>query len=306
MTGRPQGRPVLFWTLSRTALPSTPWIPEDHQDFQVLDCGDGMKLERWGEHVLARPDPQVIWPARGPWKGWDAWYHRSAEGGGKWEQKKKLPESWSVSWRGLKFKVRPTDFKHTGLFPEQAANWAWMAGQVAGAPKPFKALNLFAYTGAATAALAKAGASVAHVDAAKGMVEWAKENAALNGLQEAPIRWLVDDVLKFVEREARRNSLYEAIVLDPPSYGRGRSGETWKLEKDLWPLLQACEKLLSPAARFVVLNTYTTGLSPLVMGQLLERLLGARGGRVESAELALPVKGGGLLPCGSTARWSAA
>lgn len=286
-------------------LAPSPWISSDWQDFEVLDSGDGMKLERWGKHVLARPDPQVLWPSQSVWKGWDAWYHRSSEGGGQWEHKTKLPAQWELAWRDLRFKVRPTDFKHTGLFPEQAVNWAWMAAQVAAAPKPFKALNLFAYTGAATVALAKAGAAVTHVDAAKGMVDWAKDNAALNQLAEAPIRWMVDDVGKFVEREARRNSLYEGLVLDPPSFGRGKNGETWKLEKQIWLLLQSCEKVLAPQARFVVLNTYTTGLSTLVMAELLKKMMAGRGGTVASAELALPVKGGGLLPCGSTARWSA-
>jgi 23S rRNA (cytosine1962-C5)-methyltransferase len=287
-------------------MPSGPWISEDWTDYELLDCGDGMKLERWGDWLLARPDPQVLWPSAGPWKSWHGWYHRSKEGGGQWEFKAKLPAHWELERKGLRFRVRPTDFKHTGLFPEQAANWDWMADRVRAGGGAVKALNLFAYTGAATVALAKAGASVAHVDAAKGMVEWAKENAALNGLGASPVRWLVDDVGKFVEREARRGSAYDALVLDPPSYGRGKSGETWKLEKHLWPLLQACARVLSKEARFVVLNTYTTGLSPLVMEQLLGKMMAGRGGRVESAELALPVTRGGLLPCGATARWSRA
>lgn len=285
---------------------SAPLLAEGWEDFSVLDAGDGMKLERWGAWRLVRPDPQVLWPAAAPWKDWHAWYHRSAEGGGEWEHRAKLPAQWTVAWKDLKFKVRPTDFKHTGLFPEQAANWAWMREQAAAVARPLKALNLFAYTGAATVALAKAGAHVAHVDAAKGMVEWAKENAALNGLKEAPVRWLVDDVGKFVERERRRGSLYDAVVLDPPSYGRGKSGETWKLERHLWPLLAQCAQVLAQDARFVVLNTYTTGLSPLVMAQLLRRMTAGRGGTVEAAELALPIASGGLLPCGATARWTAA
>lgn len=284
---------------------SQPLLAQGWDEFSVLDAGHGMKLERWGDWRLARPDPQVLWPPRHEWKDWHAWYHRSAEGGGEWERRVKLPEQWTVAWRGLRFKVRPTDFKHTGLFPEQAANWAWMQDQVAAAARPLKALNLFAYTGAATVALAKAGAQVVHVDAAKGMVEWAKENAALNGLKEAPIRWLVDDVGKFVERELRRGSLYDALVLDPPSYGRGRGGETWKLEKHLWPLLMACNRVLAPDARFVVLNTYTTGLSPLVLTQLLGQMMAQRPGQVLASELALPIASGGLLPCGATARWTA-
>jgi 23S rRNA (cytosine1962-C5)-methyltransferase len=265
-----------------------------------------MKLERWGKWVLARPDPQALWEPSGPWKGWHAWYHRSSEGGGSWERKAAMPQDWTVAWKDLRFKVSPTDFKHTGLFPEQAANWAWLMDQVGAAGKPCKVLNLFAYTGAATVALAKAGAEVVHVDSAKGMVAWAKENAALNGLADAPVRWLVDDCQKFVDREIRRGSAYEGLVLDPPSYGRGKSGETWKLEKHLWPLLRSCAKLLSPRARFVVLNTYTTGLSPLVLESLAGRMMAPRAGKVQAAELALPIAGGGQLPCGATARWSAA
>ena len=283
---------------------SQPLIAPGWEDFSLLDTGDGMKLERWGAWQLARPDPQVIWPPEKPWKDWHAWYHRSSEGGGQWEKRAKLPEAWQVAWRELRFRVQPTDFKHTGLFPEQAANWAWMMEQVQAAGRPMKVLNLFAYTGAATVALAKAGAVVTHVDAAKGMVDWAKQNAQLNSLPETQVRWLVDDCQKFVERETRRGSRYDGLVLDPPSFGRGKNGETWKLEKHLWPLLQACEKVLSPDARFVVLNTYTTGLSPLVMRRLLEKMLNGRGGSVEAAELALPIQSGGLLPCGATARWA--
>lgn len=283
---------------------SQPLVATGWEDYSLLDTGDGMKLERWGTWLLARPDPQVIWPPEKAWKDWHAWYHRSSEGGGQWEKRAKLPDSWQMAWRDLRFKVQPTDFKHTGLFPEQAANWGWLMEQVQGAERPIKALNLFAYTGAATVAMAKAGAVVTHVDAAKGMVDWAKQNAQLNALPETQCRWLVDDCLKFVEREIRRGSKYDGLVLDPPSFGRGKNGETWKLEKHLWPLLQACEKVLSPEARFVVLNTYTTGLSPLVMRRLLEKMLAGRGGSVEATELALPIQSGGLLPCGATARWS--
>jgi 23S rRNA (cytosine1962-C5)-methyltransferase len=285
-----------------------PWIAGEWKDFELLDCGDGMKLERWGAWRLARPDPQVLWPAAREWKGaWEphAHYRRSRAGGGRWDFRVRLPGHWEVARKGLRFKVRPTDFKHTGLFPEQAVNWDWMAEQVRAAGRPLKVLNLFAYSGAATVALAKAGAAVAHVDAAKGMVDWARENAALNGLSEAPVRWLVDDVFKFVEREVRRAASYDALVLDPPSFGRGKNGETWKLEKHLWPLLQACGRVLAKDVRFVVLNTYTTGLSPLVMARLLRSLLHDRGGTVSAAELALPIASGGLLPCGASARWCA-
>jgi 23S rRNA (cytosine1962-C5)-methyltransferase len=282
------------------------WTAPDWKDFQVLDTGEGMKLERWGTVTLARPDPQVLWPARlpFPWKGWQGWYHRSKEGGGEWEKKGGLPEHWNVQWRDLTFKVRPTDFKHTGLFPEQAANWDWMARQLQTRSQP-RVLNLFGYTGAATLACAAAGASVTHVDAAKGMVDWCKENAALSNLKEAPIRYLVDDCQKFVERELRRESFYDAILLDPPSYGRGKSGETWKLEKDLWPLLQACGKILKDKPLFVVLNCYTTGLSPIVLQQLLQAMMKGKGGEATCGELALPVQSGGALPCGTCARWLA-
>jgi 23S rRNA (cytosine1962-C5)-methyltransferase len=282
------------------------WTAGDWRDFEVLDAGEGMKLERWGQVTLARPDPQVLWPAREPfpWKDWQGWYHRSKEGGGEWESRGKLPEQWQMKWRDLTFKVRPTDFKHTGLFPEQAANWAWMAQRLQARPGA-KVLNLFGYTGAATVACAKAGAAVTHVDAARGMVEWCKENAALSGLKDAPIRYLVDDCQKFVEREQRRGVLYDALVLDPPSYGRGKSGETWKLEQHLWPLLQACAQVLVPQPLFVVLNSYTTGLSPLVMAQLLQAMLKGRPGSVSCGELALPIASGGQLPCGTCARFEA-
>lgn len=285
---------------------SSSWAAPDWRDFEVLDAGEGMKLERWGQVTLARPDPQVLWPARKPypWKDWHGWYHRSKEGGGEWEHRGKMPAEWTLNWRDLKFKVRPTDFKHTGLFPEQAANWAWMSERLAKRPAA-KVLNLFGYTGAATVACAKAGAQVTHVDAAKGMVEWCKENAALSGLKEAPIRYLVDDCLKFVEREQRRGVLYDGLVMDPPSYGRGKSGETWKLEKDLWPLLQACAKVLQPQPLFVVLNSYTTGLSPLVLQQLLQAMLPAHAenGQFSCGELSLPISSGGHLPCGTCARF---
>ena len=288
-------------------MQSSSFSNDDWKDFEVLDAGEGMKLERWGQVLLARPDPQVLWPARKPfpWQDWQGWYHRSKEGGGEWEHRGKMPAEWTLTWRDLKFKVRPTDFKHTGLFPEQAANWAWMSERLARKPGA-KVLNLFGYTGAATVACAKAGAHVTHVDAAKGMVEWCKDNAALSGLKEAPIRYLVDDCLKFVEREQRRGVLYDGLVMDPPSYGRGKSGETWKLEKDLWPLLQACAKVLQPQPLFVVLNSYTTGLSPMVLSQLLQAALPGKTGSFSCGELSLPIASGGQLPCGTCARFEGA
>lgn len=285
-------------------MSDAPILAQGWEDFALLDAGDGMKLERWGEWTLARPDPQALWPRASEWKQWHAWYHRSPEGGGAWQKRTSLPDEWTVAWQGLRFKVRPTDFKHTGLFPEQAANWGWLMERCAAAGGRCKVLNLFAYTGGATVALAKAGAEVAHVDAAKGMVAWARENAGLNALEGAPVRWLVDDCQKFVEREVRRGSQYDGLVLDPPSYGRGKGGEVWKLERDLWALLKSCAALMAPKARFVVLNTYTTGLSPLVLDGLAGRMMAGHGGAVQAAELALPIAGGGLLPCGATARWT--
>lgn len=276
------------------------------KDFELLDSGDGLKLERWGDFVLSRPDPQALWKKAEPgvWGKVQAIYHRDAEGGGQWEFKKKLPDSWILKYNDLHFKVRPTDFKHTGLFPEQAVNWDWMMEKVRLAKRPIQALNLFGYTGAATVALAKAGASVAHVDAAKGMVAWCKENAELNGLESAPIRYLVDDVSKFVERELRRGNHYDAIVMDPPSYGRGKSGETWKLERHLWPLLEQCGKSLSKKPLFVLVNSYTTGLSPTVLANLVQDMTKGHGGKLSHGELGLKQSSDGkMLPCGVFCRW---
>lgn len=234
----------------------------------------------------------------------DARYIRSASGGGHWEYTKTLPDSWTIQYRDLTFQVRPTGFKHTGLFPEQAVNWDWMRGLVKKAPKPFRALNLFAYTGGATCALAAAGAEVVHVDAAKGMVAWAKENLALCGLGEKPVRFIVDDVMKFVLREQRRGRQYEGILMDPPSYGRGPGGEMWKIEENLYPLVAECCKLLSPEARFFLINSYTTGLAPTVLSNVLQAALPGRGGRIEAGEVGLPISRGTLvLPCGASGRW---
>ncbi|MES2201969.1 MAG: class I SAM-dependent methyltransferase [candidate division FCPU426 bacterium] len=283
-----------------------PISSEHWKDFELLDSGDGMKLERWGEIVLSRPDPQALWQKGRPgaWSSAQGVYHRDEKGGGHWEFKKKPPESWTLKYRDLAFKVRPTDFKHTGLFPEQASNWDWMAEKVAEAKRPIQALNLFGYTGAATVALAKAGASVAHVDAAKGMVQWCRENAALNGLADAPIRYLVDDVSKFVDRELRRGNRYDAVVMDPPSYGRGKSGETWKLEKHLWPLMALCSKTLSKNPLFVLVNSYTTGLSPTVLANLVSDMVKGRVGQISSGELGLKQGSDGkMLPCGVFCRW---
>lgn len=280
------------------------YIADKWRDFEILDAGDGMKLERWGGYTLLRPDPQAIWPMTGSAPA-DAVYRRSQTGGGHWEFARELPDDWRVRYGGLTFIVRPTGFKHTGLFPEQAVNWDFMAARVKkAAGRPFRALNLFAYTGGATAALTAAGAEVVHVDSAKGMVAWARDNMAASGLAERPVRYIVDDALKFVRREARRGNTYEGIVMDPPSYGRGPDGEMWKIESSIWPLVSACCDILSDDASFFLINSYTTGLSHTVMANVLRRALSRRGGRVESDDLGLPVTGSGLiLPCGSTARW---
>ena len=287
--------------------PSTALIARDWRDYELLDAGDGMKLERWGDVVLARPDPQVIWPGADEWKKWDAWYHRSNKGGGRWEYRRKVPESWTIRYRELTFKISPTGFKHTGLFPEQAVNWDWCSEQIKAAKSKVRevsVLNLFGYTGAATVAAAAAGASVCHVDAAKGMVEWCRENARLSKLADAPIRYIVDDCVAFVKREIRRGRKYDAIIMDPPSYGHGSGGEVWKLEEHLWPLLEDCRALLSDQPLFFLLNTYTTGLSPTALGNVMRRLLSSKGGKFSTGEVGLPITEGNLvLPCGIYGRW---
>jgi 23S rRNA (cytosine1962-C5)-methyltransferase len=276
-------------------------------DYEVLDAGAGEKLERWGRYRLIRPDPQVIWSGRaapGEWSRADGHYIRSSEGGGHWENLK-VPESWSISYGGLKFALKPMGFKHTGLFPEQAVNWDWLGEKISSAGRPVKVLNLFAYTGGATLACAAAGAQVVHVDAAKGMVAWAKENAAASGLGGRPVRYIVDDCLKFAAREGRRGNLYDGIIMDPPSYGRGPGGEIWKLEEKLGELLELCSGLLSPEPLFFMINSYTTGLSASVMAYMLG-ITAAKGrkGRVSADEIGLRVRSTGLvLPCGSTAVW---
>ena len=286
------------------------YLTDQWKDFAVLDAGGGNKLERWGDVTLLRPDPQAVWPMEQDGRGVDAHYLRSSSGGGHWEYARKLPESWTIRYGALSFIVRPTGFKHTGLFPEQAVNWDWMQSVVrrAGFPKdrPFRALNLFAYTGGATCALAAAGAEAVHVDAAKGMVAWAKDNLAASGLADAPVRFIVDDAMKFVLREQRRGRFYDGILMDPPSYGRGPSGEMWKIENDLYPLVAECVKLLSPEARFFLINSYTTGLAPSVLTSVLKVALRGRGGRIEADEVGLPIARGGLvLPCGASGRWEA-
>ncbi len=281
------------------------FITDQFSDYQILDTGDGMKLERWGEFLLARPDPQVIWPrqAANLWEQAHAVYHRSREGGGSWEFKKKLPERWVVTYRGLSFFVRPTGFKHTGLFPEQACNWDFMQDQIKNAGNMPHILNLFAYTGGATLACAAAGAQVTHIDAAKSMNGWARENLALSGLSDRPVRILADDCMKFVLREQRRGNRYDGIVMDPPSYGRGADGKVFRTEDNLFELIFEAAKLLSDTPLFFIVNSYTTGLSSVVCRNLLRICLPAHG-EIDAGDLVLPVENQGvLLPCGTTTRW---
>ena len=282
------------------------WTADHWKDYEVLDTGSGEKLERWGSWLLVRPDPQVIWdtPRSDPrWQSPHGHYHRSSRGGGEWEFFG-LPQQWSVRYRGLTFQLKPFSFKHTGLFPEQAVNWDWFSEKIRTAGRPVKVLNLFAYTGGATLAAAKAGAAVTHVDASKGMVGWAKENAVSSGLESAPVRWLVDDCTKFVQRELRRDNRYDAIIMDPPSYGRGPKGEIWKIEESLWPFVQLTAQLLSDDPLFFLINSYTTGLAPAVLSYMLSLVMKGRGGHVDAQEIGLPVTSTGLiLPCGASGRW---
>ena len=282
------------------------WIAKDWKDYTVIDTSGGEKLEYWGKYSLIRPDPQVIWKTekKNPlWKKADASYKRSSSGGGAWSENK-LPESWIIGYKDLKFRIKPMGFKHTGLFPEQAVNWDWMRSLIESAARPISVLNLFAYTGGATVASAKAGASVCHVDASKGMVASAKENAALSGLADAPIRYIVDDCKKFIEREIRRGRKYDAIIMDPPSYGRGPTGEVWKIEENIDAFVELSREVLSDNPLFFLLNSYTTGLSASTMKYITDtRLLNKYNGYSEADELGLPVKDTGLaLPCGSSVR----
>ena len=278
------------------------------KDYELIDCSDGERLERWGDIVLIRPDPQIIWKTerKNPlWNRAHARYNRSPGGGGAWQYYKKIPPQWKVKYNELTFGIKPMGFKHTGIFPEQAVNWDFAEEKIKTAGRPLKILNMFAYTGAATLACLSAGASVCHVDASKGMVQWAKENAQLSGLADKPVRWIVDDCVKFVRREQRRGNKYDGIIMDPPSYGRGPGGEVWKLEEQLFSLVELCVPILSDNAVFFILNSYTTGLSPSVMEYLLGVMLKNRfGGKVSSSEIGLHVTQSGLtLPCGSTAIW---
>jgi len=285
-------------------------IADDWKDYELIDAGGGEKLERWGKYVLRRPDPQAIWPISGDdkrWRNMDAHYHRSKSGGGKWEYVHNLPERWTISYKELTFYIEPTGFKHTGLFPEQAVNWNWIIDKIKAYDGKVNVLNLFAYTGGATVAAAYAGAEVCHVDAAKGMVTRAKENIALSGLQDRYVRFITDDVIKFVQREKRRNRQYNAIIMDPPSYGRGPRGEMWKLEDELFGLVELCMDILVDEPLFFIINSYTTGLSPTVIKNILMLTLRKKfGGRVYADEIGLPATSTGIvLPCGSVGRWEA-
>ncbi|MCM3289845.1 class I SAM-dependent methyltransferase [Paenibacillus sp. MER 180] len=286
------------------------YMSTDWKDYELIDTGGGEKLERWGDVVLRRPDPQIIWPLEREtdiWRNVHGHYHRSSSGGGQWDMKKPIPERWTIEYKHLKFYIKPTNFKHTGLFPEQAVNWDWMMNKIKSANRPIKVLNLFAYTGGATVACASAGAEVCHVDAAKGMVQWAKENAALSGLESHPIRFITDDVFKFVQREQRRGNKYDAIIMDPPSYGRGPGGETWKLEQSLYPFLEFCTTIMSDNPLFLQINSYTTGISPTVLSNMLSMTMKKRyGGKLSSGEIGIPItKSGMVLPCGILGRWEA-
>ncbi len=283
-------------------------LADNWTDYEIIDAADGKKLERWGDIILNRPDPQIIWSQKSSpnaWKTADAIYHRSRSGGGEWEYFKDIPDAWQIKYKHLTFNVKPMGFKHTGLFPEQAVNWDFMYEAIKNQNRKISVLNLFAYTGGATVSCASAGASVVHVDAAKGMVQWAKENAHSSGLKDAPIRYIVDDCLKFVEREIRRGNKYDAIIMDPPSYGRGPKGEIWKFEDELFGLVSKCSELLSDNPLFFIVNSYTTGISHTVVGNLITMVLKRRfGGIVTSEEIGIPIGEAELnLPCGATTRW---
>ena len=288
------------------------WIADNWKDYEVIDTSSGEKLERWGDYILVRPDPQVIWNTpknNSGWKKPNGHYHRSSKGGGEWEFFK-LPNEWSINYNSLTFDLKPFSFKHTGLFPEQAVNWDWFSSIIKEAKKKdpdrqIKVLNLFAYTGGATLSAAAAGAHVTHVDASKGMVGWAKENAVSSGLADAPIRWLVDDCVKFVEREIRRGNKYDAIIMDPPSYGRGPKGEIWKIEDSIYPFIELTANILTDTPLFFLVNSYTTGLQPAVLSYMIETAIVKKfGGHVDSSEIGLPVSSNGLiLPCGASGRW---
>lgn len=281
-------------------------ISKDWKDYEILDMANGEKLERWGNIILIRPDPQIIWKNKSKpelWKKANAHYHRSKSGGGEWEYIKNVPKSWQIKYKNLTFNLKPMGFKHTGLFPEQAVNWDFMINKIQNAKRPIKVLNLFAYTGGATVACSYAGASVCHVDSSKGMTAWAKENVADSGLADRPVRFIIDDVIKFVQREIRRENKYDAIVMDPPSYGRGANGEVWNIEESLYPLVELCTQILSDRPLFFLINSYTTGLSPTILANILSMTIKQKG-KISCGEVGLSMKDSRLtLPCGIYGRW---
>ena len=281
-------------------------IANNWNDYKILDMADGQKLEKWGDVILSRPDPQIIWKDKSypeKWKNINATYHRSKTGGGTWEYNKKMPQQWQIKYKDLTFNIKPMGFKHTGLFPEQAVNWDWMINKIKNSKREIKVLNLFAYTGGATVACASAGASVCHVDSSKGMVTWAKENIVSSGLKDKPVRFIVDDVVKFVNREIRRGNKYDAIIMDPPSYGRGTNGEVWKFEENIGSLVELCTKVLSDKPLFFLINSYTTGISSMVLENIL-RLSINKKGKLSCGEIGLPMSNSDLiLPCGIYARY---
>ena len=283
-------------------------IADNWKDYEIIDMANGEKLERWKDIILIRPDPQIIWKEKifpEKWKTANARYHRSSTGGGNWEYYKKIPQSWKIQYKELTFQIKPMGFKHTGLFPEQAVNWDWMIEKIQKAQRPIRVLNLFAYTGGATVACLAAGASVCHVDSSKGMVAWAKENVVASHLQDKPVRYIVDDVVKFVNREIRRENKYDAIIMDPPSYGRGAGGEIWKFEENIVPLVELCAKVLSQNPLFFLINSYTTGISSMVLEDILRlKIYPKYAGKIENGEIGLPMKNSKfVLPCGIYGRW---
>lgn len=285
------------------------WLADNWKDYNLIDSADGEKLEYWGDILLRRPDPQAIWTEKSEktlWNKTDAWYHRSDKGGGSWQYfNKKMPERWTINYKNLTFNIKPMGFKHTGLFPEQAVNWDWFSKLIKNAGRPIRVLNLFAYTGGATVAALASGAEVVHVDASKGMVTWAKENVVSSGLADKPVRYIVDDVKKFVLREARRGREYDGIIMDPPSYGRGPSGEVWKIEDELYPLIQDCMNILSDNPLFFLINSYTTGISPTILENVLNMTMVKKyGGECKASEIGIPMSSSKMvLPCGISGRW---